>query len=528
MTLRDDQLVAHQDALDVLKSGGHRLYTAPTGSGKSYIQAANHVCLQPSGLVTVVPSTEIGLGIFNKLPDVDGYKFVRDWSVERQQAAMESCGIWTVMRLYNELMSGCLSPPKFLQWDEGHHTTANTYEAIHALCNNCPAVAYTATGFRGTPEETKKLRDKWGEPKPVLTLKQAIAASVVARPDFSVWPLLDDQTIKVVNGEFETKAVESALKGVSEELVYRITSKFYHGGRWIRPIMLTAPGVASAQALTALLNAHGPIACCVTGETVNRQELFRQVVDREKILVQVNVVSEGVDLPIRIHVDTAPCMSPVRWMQRVGRGTRPTAPGEAPPQYICTNHNFIRHAYLFAGVVPSAQVRDAQRAWGPDFKPTRRMFARALGLEGFGKFTVSQVPLVDGSFCGLYALQTPNGTHQYAILLHPTRESPMFFARENPHTGEMAEKRLDNGTTVQYKVKDYGPWKVVKTIPNADGYVSTKPLPVSPRMLDWWRKPKPGRGAEWCGLDPGFVPNAREFQILPIMCNTGVRFKETA
>jgi superfamily II DNA or RNA helicase len=533
--LYDYQEDAHEDALAVLNKGGKALYTAPTGSGKSYVMAANHNKLGGRGLLTVVPSTEIGLGVYDRLCSIP--RAIRECSEATQQRTMESVGIWTIQRLYNELMSGRLDPPKFLQFDEAHHTTANTYESVHALCGDCPAVAYTATGFRGTPDETAKLRAKWGEPKPVLTLRKAVERGVISRPDFKVWPLLNDETIKVVNGEFEAKAVECDTKKIVPALCKRIRDELCErrqqsaGTNYRHPkrsTMVTAPGVASAgwifDALCEL-DVHcvlitGTEVLAPWGGRVSRQEAFKHVAAAEAVLVQVNVVSEGVDLPIRVQVDTAPCMSPVRWMQRCGRGTRPIRDGEEPPVYICTNHNIGRHAYLWAGLIPAPQIRDAQKAWGPDFKPSRRMFARAIGLEGFGKFVASQVPLVDGTFCGLYALQTPNGTHQYAILLHPCQPEAMFFSRENPHTGEKATKTLDNGTVVEYKVKDYGPWKRVKTIPNADGYVSTKPQSITPKMLDWWK-----RAAEGRGLDPTFIPNAREFQILPLLCNTGIRFK---
>lgn len=70
MKLRNFQLIAHEKALHVLRTGGKRGFSAPTGSGKSYIQAANHTALHGGGFVTVAPTTEILLGIFTKLTGV--------------------------------------------------------------------------------------------------------------------------------------------------------------------------------------------------------------------------------------------------------------------------------------------------------------------------------------------------------------------------------------------------------------------------------------------------------------------------
>lgn len=552
MPLHDFQQAAHEKAVAILRSGGKRGYSAPTGSGKSFVLAANHAALRPEGLVTVFPTTEIGLGVWRRLPHVSTYDYsvLLTQSEAHQQRTLEAEGLWTVMRYYNALLAGDAELAKSLQFDEGHHTTADTYQSIHAFCGDCPAVMYTATGFRGTPEETAKLKAKWGDIEPILTLGEAVNRGIISRPDFRVWPLMNDDTIKVTNGEFETKAVEKDLARVIPALCERIVEEFctpgnngdQYGAFWSepsRPTMVTAPGVVSAHSIGEALAAVGVPAVVVTGsdcvylpasasdrtpDRLTRQAAFAKVVACECILVQVNVVSEGVDLPIRVQIDTAPCMSPVRWQQRVGRGTRPVKAGDAPPVYVCTNHNLSRHAYLWAGLIPAAQVRAAQKAWGEDYVPSRRTFARALGLEGFGKFKAAKIPMLDGSYSGLYALQTKDGLHQYAVLLHPCRPEPLFFQRTNVHNGEYGEHKLDNGQVVRYKLKDYGKWKRIPTIPNADGYVSVKPQAVRERAIDWWQG-RLGRGAEWCGLDPEHVPNAHEFQILPALLHTGIRFK---
>lgn len=546
MPLHDYQQTGHAKAVAALRAGLKKGYSAPTGSGKSFIQAANHDALG-SDLLTVVPSTEIGLGIYKRLEKALFREDIFTFSEARQQVVLEAAGIWTVMRLYNELVAGRINPPKYLQFDEGHHTTADTYESVHAFCGDCPAVMYTATAYRGTPEESAKLLGKWGEIEPLITLKECVRRGFVSRPDFIVWPLMNDEEIKIKGGEFETKVVESKLDNILDDLVARIVDQFCIPREYwcepSRPTMVTAPGVASAASIGGALAKAGVPAVVVTGAQcvyipasesdgitrgLSRQEAFKAVVECKAILVQVNVVSEGVDLPIRVHIDTAPCMSPVRWMQRVGRGTRPVAEGEDPPVYVCTNHNLSRHAYLWAGLIPMPRIRDAQQAWGEKFEPSRRMFARAIGLEGFGKFLPAKIPMADGTYAGLYALQTKNGTHQYAVFLHPAIPSPLYFERENPYTGETETKTIwrdGKSIEVTYKKKDYGPWKVISKIPDADGYVSVKPQPITPNMLEWWQKPKPQRGAEWAGLDPTHVPNAKEFTILPILCNTGARFK---
>lgn len=491
--------------------GGKLMIVSPTGSGKSIILAL--LLEQNPDLVLTVPTMEIGASVYDKL---------HPGAPEPTREDLAASRIVTIKEYYNRLMEGSVVGAAKLAHDEGHHTTDNTHELVHALCGHCPRVCVTATPYRGTPDETLKLRSTWGEPYVALTLAEAVARGVIRRPDFVVWPLLNDETLKVSNGEFETKSVEGAIEDVIPDLLGRVRSALFGSdGHWLRPTMFTLPGVVSARSLTAALSAAGLPAVCVVGATDDRQAAFREVVARRQALVQVNVVSEGVDLPMRVSVDLAPTMSPVRFMQgRVGRITRPSAETEAPA-YVCTNHNITRHSYLWAGIVPKAQIKAAQQAWGPDWKPSRRHMARALGLEGFGRFQVTGVPTKDGTRVSLYSLQSKDGMHQYAVLLHPCLADPMYFERTNAPTGKTAEKRLDDGRVVQYAVKDYGPWKRIPCVPTAEGYVSVRPQPITPKMHDWWK-----RSAEGRGLDPNFVPDARQFVALPLMINAKLRFEE--
>lgn len=223
---------------------------------------------------------------------------------------------------------------------------------------------------------------------------------------------------------------------------------------------------------------------------------------------------------MRVLVDLAPTLSPVLWMQAVGRITRPVEEIESPPQYVATNHNITRHAYLWAGQIPPSQIRAAQKAWGPDFKPSRRSMARALGLEGFGRFTVSPVPMLDGSYGSLYALQTEDGLSLYAVLLHPCMSEPLVFQKTNAYTGKMLTAQRGEHT-FDYREKAYGPWTRVASVPNAEGYVSVHPGKLTDGQRAYWVK-----AAKRHGLDPDAADgiDARQFQALPILANTHTNF----
>lgn len=533
---RTYQSEAVDRAVTNLLSGTSELMVAPTGSGKSLIQAliATRIRAEGKRHYQTVPSTEIALGILDKLGTED-VEALRAQSFAKQQAACERNGIYTIKRLYNLLMVGGLPLPDTLSIDESHHSVDNTHTLVWAMCGHCPRVGLTATAYRGTPDETRKLIEAWGRPHVILTLREACKQKVVSRPDFVCWPLVNDDLIKVVAGEFVLSSVEGAVENTLPELIERMKRELLvneDGLNWFpkRMTMVRAPGVQSARTITHALRTAGVPAVCMTGDETDvdgalgasRQAAFAKCVNREAVLVQVKVVGEGVDLPVRVLIDLAPCMSPVAWMQSVGRATRPVPEGDDPPLYVATNHNLTRHAYLWEGMIPPGQIRDAQKAWGAAYKPTRRAIARALGLEGFGKFAPSTVQLMDGSLASVYALQTKDGMHLYAVLLHPCMTEPWFFEKVNQPTGETATFQK-NGHTITYKVKRYGPWKRIASIPELTGYVTVKPDFVTDGMMDYWRA-----AAESVGLDPAADPDGRSFQVLPILKNTRNRFQNIA
>lgn len=532
LTPRPYQRDAALRAIAKIRAGESELMIAPTGSGKSLIQALIKLALGPTHYQTA-PSTEIALGILDKMGVVD-MALVRSRGFAKQQAAHEEHGIFTIKRLYNLLMTGAIPLPSSLSFDESHHSVDNTHTLVHAMCGHCPRVGLTATGYRGTPEETAKLIESWGAPHVILTLREAVAQKVISKPNFIVWPLVNDDLIKIVNGEFQLSTVEGKIEETLPALVQRVKAELCYvpdgwGDKYLpkRMTMVRAPGVNSAKAITHALRQAGIPAVCMTGDETDsgvdlfeeRQAAFARCIRREAILVQVKVVSEGVDLPVRVLIDLAPCMSPVAWMQSVGRQTRPVPDGEDPPLYIATNHNLTRHAYLWEGMIPPGQIRDAQKVWGDDYKPSRRSVARALGLEGFGKFQVGAVPVDDGSVASIYALQTKDGMHLYAVLLHPCMAEPWFFEKVNEPTNEVATFVKD-GRTIEYKKKRYGPWKRIAKIPDLAGYVSVRPDFVSDGMMDYWRT-----AAGSVGLDASADPDGRSFQALPILKNCRLPFR---
>lgn len=493
-----------------------------TVTHNSFIQGAVHRTIRETHGLTIYstfPSADIARPVFEK---TYGTTIPGGMSEAKVGALLAANGFWTVKKLHNELLAGRVPIPDFLQHDEAHHSVDDTHEVVHGICGLCPRIGATATDYRGTSEETAKLRERWPRMHRVLTLKRAVELGRLSQPSWDVWPLINDELIDVVGGEFKVSKVESHISDKLDDLVDRLRP--FRG--YDRPTMIAVPGVKAVKMVVEACERAGLPAVGITGETsdLDRRRAFERVVRKEVLLVQIRVVGEGVDLPMRRLIDLAPTVSPVLWMQRVGRITRPVPAGEPPPEYIACCHNLARHAYLWHGVMPSSTVKKAQEAWGKDFKPSRRFLARAINVEGLGRFQPGAIPFREGGYGTVYAMQTKDGLNQFAVVLHPLVPDPWFFGRSIPLTGGMKTMVTPTGHKVEYKEKDYdapeAKWRRLPSLPDLQGMVSIPPGKLTEPQLAWWK-----RSAARFGLDPEAEITNREFQVLPVLANSGVRLE---
>jgi hypothetical protein len=263
------------------------------------------------------------------------------------------------------------------------------------------------------------------------------------------------------------------------------------------------PGSESCRRFQHELNSRGLPAVSVSASTARfeRAGIFRAVTEGIVALLHINIVSEGIDLPLRRFVDLSPTMSPVNWVQKLGRITRPVRDGEPPPEYICTNRNTFRHAYALEGCVPLSAIVDTEKAFGP----TQRAHSRVLGLEAIGRFKPVAVKLLSGPNAYVYALSTlANGiVVEYCCLVHPTME-PVWAAKVNT-VGEDGKRK-------------YGSWAQCEPPLDLRGFSSVGPRELTEKQMRWW-----DRAARRHGLDPEQDVNKKSFQALPVLSDLGVR-----
>jgi superfamily II DNA or RNA helicase len=472
-----------QTALDRVKAwlatpAPRLLIAAPTGTGKSYMEVEALRLVPNAHLIT--PSMDIASGILAKLGvDVEGLG-----ETGLAKAATRH-NVFTPVTYRNRLLAGDLEPPALLIVDEVHHHNAETYRQVDTLTDT-RTLGFTATPYRGTAKGTAEFRLRWGEPYWAITYPDAVSQGYLHCPEVRTVPLLDDEVIEVSNGEFQVSSVEAETKSRLVELANLIRSYPLD-----RPTMAALPTRTIVAELLAILGPESAVA--ITGDSTReeRRDAYAKCLASTHVLLQINVVGEGVDLRVRRLFDALPTMSPVRWVQLFGRATRPVGPGEASSEYICTNRNLLRHCYALQGVLPTQVIAEAQNL----FPPGSRSGYRAFGLEGLGRFKANPVPLKNGLQGECYLLANSDGkvTTEYACILHPLYPEPLWATRQN-YTGS------------------YGTWCRCDSPEGFRGFTSKPGSTVSEKQKSWWTK-----AAGRYGLDPEAEVNRRSFAVLPVL-----------
>jgi len=493
------------------------LMVSPTGTGKTVMQAK--VMKKYRGkILQIVPTLEIARGFMD-----DVCLNLPRTGTERDREVLEAHNVWTVKKLKNRLSAGDfdIGPFKCLQIDEAHHSTDDTHRLVDAHLGRMPRLGWTGTHYRGTAIGTGQLLEFWqGRVHHVLRIPEAIAMGVMTLPTITMWPLVDDEIVNVTSGEFQVSSVEAHTKDVLQEVVERCRQFWVADvGLWDKPTMIAVPGVATANELAAKFAIADLPARVVIGETKDtvREDVFKLLKASKVILIQVAVVTEGVNIPeLGRLIDLDPTMSPVKCMQRVGRICRPKL---YSPEWVVCNHNLLRHGYLWEGCIPPAAFIAAKSAWSADFKPSKRLAIRAVrgDLKTLGRFTPASVPLADGMPCWLYCFSVNEGfqSTQYAVIVKPDRPEPILAERKVPLKEE--DGRM---------VKDFSQkpkWRKVRSLPDVKGGISIPANPISPPMEAWW-----DRSHKFLGLKSRAEcqPDAREFQILPILSNLDLPKKD--
>lgn len=487
------------------ETGKKYLYSSPTGSGKS-LMFLSVVARDPFAW-GITPRIEIIADMLVKCgEDVKGLntEAIVDLALQYR--------ITTPIRMRNMLAKGTFPVEPRQVWrlivDEAHHFPASTYQELLAYIPWVTVVGLTATPFRGTPKGTAEFLDMWDEYTPIMNIPQAAELGFISVPEFEIWPLVDDDLITVVNGEFSAAASADATASRYTELVQRIESAnmvrqvgymLVNDDRdrfaWNVPTLFAVSTTEQANTLAEYLNSADMPATAITQGTTRteRSLAFAACLRGETAIVQIDVVSEGVDLAIRRIIDLRPTFSPVRWLQLVGRCTRPGGVST----YICCCRNIERHAYLFEGMIPAKTIAAAQQAFG---SPSARSGVRVVGIEGLGRFQAASVHFADDTVGAIYCLYSVEGAkkREFGVVLHPASAEPIY--------AEKVSTMKEDGT------RDWGKWKAIDAIPDVQGFASTPPKTVTDKQRESYTR----SGRRW-GLNTQVEVDRKSIQAFFIL-----------
>ena len=520
--LRPDQIAIERDALalvaarDTLPPGiaRRRLYSAPCGAGKGSIALALLRALGARGLraICVTPSLEVIRGFLQRTgvdqPTIDGC------NADELAAAAELVGVYTYGRLYRRVLKNSAARVDVVIIDEAHHWSmsgrmARTLTAAHPMAI---MLGFSASPFRGTPKATQELIKVWGEPVYSVDYADAARLGLVQIPYFHVAPLVDDDLISIsAAGEFiaaEVERVSSSRIHALVKLCIDLRASFP-----ALPAMVTLPSTGLLQMFREVAALAGLPVLGVTQETPARERsaAFEACRERRALLAAIGVVGEGVDLPwLKLIIDARPTMSPVIWLQLIGRAMRP---GGARPVYVATNRNVERHSYLLAGCIPPQQIQECLSKFE---QPATNGGARVIGLEDLGKIKSFNMPVRGGGHAQCYALTSVDKEtglrEDYSIVHVAWLPKPIVMRRTlstDPQTG-----------LVNYAA---GRW-IPADMPSPDKLLTARTIKkkkaLSDKQIAFWN-----RCAPRIGLDVSAIHKVdlRVFDAFAALCQTGLR-----
>lgn len=396
----------------------------------------------------------------------------------------------------------------YLIVDEAHHSTAKTYRKIidyvKAKVPNLKLIGLTATPFRTAENEqgllakiySDGIRDGQAVHGDVgityqIGLKELINRQILAKPIFEsfytdeeygdtlgvdAWESI--QHLDILPDEIARQMADSAARNKLIVETYKAKQNEY--GQTI----LFAVNVVHAIQLTALFKKVGipadfvvsSVKDTITGVTISREDNERKLNDyregRLRVLINVNILTEGVDLPKTKTVFLArPTVSSILMTQMVGRALRGTAAGGTSSAYIVS---FIDHwNENIAWVNPESLFEGNNEFHDNETERTKRDL-RMIAISKIEEFAsilddsvdtsaLEKVPFEQRIPIGMYAfsyLEENGMDHAYQVMVYNSTQDaynqlmdslPALFGSFGATEEYLRDKQLDE---MEHQCKD--------------------------------------------------------------------------
>ena len=354
----------------------------------------------------------------------------------------------------------------YLIVDEAHHSTAKTYrkviDYVKAKVPNLKLIGLTATPFRTAEDEkgllAKIYTDGISDGRVVhgdvgityqIGLKELINRQILAKPIFEsfytdeeygdtlgvdAWESI--QHLDVLPDEVAQQMADSAARNKLIVETYKAKQDEY--GQTI----LFAVNVVHAIQLTSLFKKAGikadfvvsSVKDAITGVTVSREDNERKLDDyrngKLQVLINVNILTEGVDLPKTKTVFLArPTVSSILMTQMVGRALRGTAAGGTASAYIVS---FVDHWNEHIAWVNPESLFDGNNDFRDNDSERAKRDLRTIAISKIEEFAailddavdttaLEKVPFEERIPVGMYAftyLEENGMDHAYQVMVY--------------------------------------------------------------------------------------------------------------
>ena len=358
----------------------------------------------------------------------------------------------------------------YLIVDEAHHATAKTYrkviDYVKAKIPNLKLIGLTATPFRTAEEEqgllAKIFTDGINNGRVVhgdigityqIGLKELINRQILAKPIFESYYTDEEygdslgvdawesiQHLDVIPDEVAQQMADSAARNKLIVETYRAKQNEY--GQTI----LFAVNVVHAIQLTTLFKKAGikadfivsSVKDSITGITISREDNERKLDDyrngKLQVLINVNILTEGVDLPKTKTVFLArPTVSSILMTQMVGRALRGTADGGTASAYIVS---FVDHWNEHIAWVNPESLFDGNNDYQDNGSERAKRDLRMISISKIEEFAsilddavdttaLEKIPFEQRIPVGMYAftyLEENGMDHAYQVMVYDSTQ----------------------------------------------------------------------------------------------------------
>lgn len=333
----------------------------------------------------------------------------------------------------------------FLVIDEAHHATAKTYrrlvENLRGQCKNLSILGLTATPFRTADDEQGLLKKVFPDDIVYkIDLRTLISRGILSEPIFE-----EVKTEVDFGREFDEKQLEKikhfdidslgreTIKTISENAVRNsaIVNRYVKNKNKYGQTIVFALNQDNAIALNKLFRDKGvksdyvlsAIKDKVLGITIsdkeNREKIARFRRGETEVLINVNILTEGTDLPKVQSIFLArPTLSTILMTQMIGRGLRGKEAGGTAKTYIVSfiddwqnKISWVNPEQLF--IEENIDFKDQDRE-------TRERFIRLISINKIEEFAALSNQTLDGeTHKKLESLdfieRIPLGIYQFAL-----------------------------------------------------------------------------------------------------------------